>query len=51
MDLFVAQIKQKNILSYSSCIPSVIILIVNLTQSMIIWEELPNEGQSRLGVF
>lgn len=41
MDLFVTQIKQKNILSHCSCIPSVIVLIVNLTRSMIIWEELP----------
>lgn len=52
MDLFVAQIKQKNVsLSHSSCIPSVIVLIFNLTQSRITWEELTNEGWSRLGVF
>lgn len=52
MDLSVAQIKQKNIsLSHSSCIPSVIVLIVNLTRSRITWEELTNEGWSRLGFF
>jgi hypothetical protein len=46
------QIKQKNMfLCHSSYIPSVIILIVNLTQSRMTWKRLPNEGLYRLGIF